>query len=122
VARTEALVQHTGLPQEIMDHLPAVSLFAASVHVNGGVSGQLRVEARDEKAAEQLRDVIRGGLAAGKLVSGENPKANAMLNSLQITGSGKTVGITFSVPAEMLELLNGVAAAHQLTTGAPIKK
>jgi len=120
VARTDVLAQHTGLPQEITDHLPAVSLIAASVHVNGGLSGQLRAEARDDKAAEQLRDVIRGGLAAGKLVSGENPKANAMLNSLQITGSGKTVGVTFSVPAEMLDLLNGVAAAHQLT--APIKK
>jgi hypothetical protein len=54
----------------------------------------LRAEARDDKAAEQLRDVVRGGLAAGKLVSGDNPKTNAMLNSLQITGSGKTVGVT----------------------------
>jgi hypothetical protein len=53
-----------------------------------------------------VRDVIRGGLAAGKLVSGGNPKANAMLNSLQIHGSGKTVGVTFSVPAEMVDLLN----------------
>lgn len=116
VARTEALAQQTGLPQEIMDHLPAVTMFAASVHVNGGVSGQLRAEARDEKAAEQLRDVIRGGLAAGHLMSGENPKANAMLNSLQIVGTGKSVGVTFSVPADMLDLLNGVAAAHQLAT------
>jgi hypothetical protein len=122
VARTEALAQHSGMPQEIMEHLPAVSLFAASVYVNGGLRGQLRAEARDEKAAEQLRDVVRGGLAAGKLVSGENPKMNAMLNSLQITGSGKSVGIAFSVPAEMLDLLNGVAAAHQLSTGTPIKK
>jgi hypothetical protein len=116
VARTEALAHESGLPQEIVDHLPAITMFAASVHVNGGLSGQLRAEARDEKAADQLRDVIRGGLAAGKLVSGENPKANAMLNSLQITGSGKTVGVHFSVPAEMLDLLNGIAAAHQLGT------
>jgi len=122
VARTESLAANSGMPVEIMEHLPAVSLFAASVHVNGGLSGQLRAEARDDKAAEQLRDVVRGGLAAGKLVGGDNPKMNAWLNSLQITGSGKTVGVTFSVPADLLDVLNGVAAAHQLTTGAPIKK
>lgn len=116
VARTDALAQHTGLPQEIMDHLPAVTMLAASVHVNGGLSGQLLAEARDDKAAEQLRDVVRGGLAAGKLVSGDSQKAAAMLNSLQITGSGKSVGVTFSVPTEMLDLLNGIAAAHQLGT------
>jgi hypothetical protein len=45
-----------------------------------------------------------------------------MLNSMQITGSGKTVGLTFTVPAELLELLNGVAAAHQLGTGTTIHK
>jgi len=119
--RTDLIAQHTGLPAEISDHLPAVNLFAASVHVNGGLNGVLRAEARDEKSAEQLRDVIRGALAAGRLVTGENPKVEAMLNSLQISGSGKTVGMTFAVPPEMLDLLNGFAAAHQL--GAPqIKK
>jgi hypothetical protein len=112
---TDLIAQHTGLPTEITDHLPAVSLFAASVHVNGGLTGVLRAEARDEKAAEQLRDVVRGALAAGKLVTGQNPKVEAMLNSLQISGTGKTVGMRFSVSPEMLDVLNGVAAAHQLT-------
>ena len=35
-----------------------------------------------------------------------------MLKSLQITGSGKTVGLTFTLPAELLDVLNGLAAAH----------
>ena len=75
----------------------------------------MRAEARDDKAAEQLRDVVRGALAAGQLMTRPRiPRLNAMLNSLQITGSGKTVGITFAVPAGMLDMLNGVAAAHQL--------
>jgi hypothetical protein len=115
VGSTELIAQHTGLPAEISDHLPAISLFAASVHVNGGLNGVLRAEARDEKSAEQLRDVVRGALAAGRLVTGQNPKVEAMLNSLQISGTGKTVGMTFAVSPEMLDVLNGVAAAHQLT-------
>ena len=54
------------------DHLPAIDVFAVSVHVNGGVRGALRAEARDEKAAEQLRDVVRGAVAAGQLMGGKN--------------------------------------------------
>jgi hypothetical protein len=124
VGRFDAMTNHPGMPTEVRDHMPAVNLFAVSVHVNGGVSGMLRAEARDDKAAEQLRDVVRGGLAAGRLVTGQNPKVDAMLNSLQVTGTGKTVSLSFSVPPELLDVLNGVAAAHQLGTGssAPIKK
>ena len=117
VGRFDAMTSQAGLPAEIVSHLPPVNLFAASVHVNGGLSGMVRAEARDDKAAEQLRDVVRGALAAGKLMTGQNPKMDSMLNSMQITGSGKTVGLSFVLPAELLELLNGVAAAHQLGNG-----
>ena len=122
--RLDAMANHPGLPTELTSHLPAVNLVAASVHVNGGVRGMLRADARDDKAAEQLRDVVRGALAAGKLMTGQNPKMDVMLNSLHITGTGKTVGLSFTVPAEFLELLNGVAAAHSIGTGesAPIRK
>ena len=58
----------------------------------------------------------------GRLVTGQNPKMDAMLNSLQITGTGKTVGLTFTVPAELLDMLNGAAAARQLGTGTAIRK
>jgi hypothetical protein len=40
-----------------------------------------------------------------------------MLNSLQITGSGKTVGLTFSLPTQFLDVLNGIAAAQGLSHG-----
>lgn len=124
VGRVDAMTSKAAIPSEIAAHLPAVNLIAASVHVNGGVSGALRAEARDDKAAEQLRDVVKGALAAGRLMTSQNPKMDAMLNSLQISGTGKTVGLTFAVPAELLDMLNGMAAAHQLGSGgsAPIHK
>jgi hypothetical protein len=103
------------MPQAVRDHLPAVDLFAVSVHVNGGIRGALRADARDDKAAEQLRDVVRGAVAAGRLMAGQNKQMDAMLSSLQITGSGKTVGLTFSLPVEFLDVLNGIAAAQGLT-------
>jgi hypothetical protein len=114
VGKVDAMTGQMGMPQELKDHIPAVELFAASVHVNGGLRGALRADARDEKAAEQLRDVVRGAVAAGKLMAGQNKQMDAILNSLQISGTGKTVGVTFSLPAEFLEVLNGIAAAKSL--------
>lgn len=117
VGKFDAITGHAGIPQQVRDHMPAVNLFAASVNVNGGVRGAVRADARDDKAAEQLRDVVRGALAAGRLMAGKNPQMDAMLNSMQITGSGKTVGLTFSLPAEFLDVLNGIAAAKGLSSG-----
>jgi len=122
VGKVDALTSSAALPDELRSHIPAVSVFAISAHVNGGISGAIRADARDDQAAQQLRDIVRGALAAGQLVSGENPKVDAMLKSLQITGSGKTVGITFTVPLEMLDILNGVAAAKHLASPTAIHK
>jgi len=117
VGKFDAVTGHAGIPQQVRDHMPAINLFAASVTVNGGVRGAVRADARDDKAGEQLRDVVRGALAAGRLMAGKNPQMDAMLNSLQMTGSGKTVGLTFSLPAEFLDVLNGIAAAQGLSSG-----
>jgi hypothetical protein len=122
VGRVDAMANHGQMPAEIASHLPAMELVAASVRVNGGVSGALRADARDDTAAEQLRDVIKGALAAGRLMTGQNPKMDAMFNSLQVTGAGKTVSVSFTVPVELLDLLNGVAAARQLGTGTAVHK
>jgi hypothetical protein len=115
VGKFDAIAGSAGIPDPIKEHIPPVDLFAVSVHVNGGLRGALRADARDEKAAEQLRDVVRGAVAAGRLMAGQNKQMDAMLSSLQISGSGKTVGLTFALPTEFLDVLNGIAAAKGLT-------
>ncbi len=115
VGKFDAITGNNAIPEAVRNHLPAVDTFAVSMHVNGGLRGVLRADARDDKAAEQLRDVVRGAIAAGKLVSGQNREVDTMLNSLQISGSGKTVGLSFNLPAEFLDVLNGIAAARGLT-------
>lgn len=122
VGKLDALGAQSPIPSEIASHLPAVNLVAASVHVNGGVRGALRADARDDKAAEQLRDVVKGALAASRLLTGQNPKIELMLNSIQVTGTGKTVGISFMVPTELLDMINGLAATHNLGDGRQIHK
>lgn len=112
VGKFDAIAAAHTLPEELKSRIPAISTFAVSAHVNGGFSGAIRVDARDEKAAQQLRDVVRGALAAGQLIAADDPRVDTMLKSMQITGSGNTVGLTFTIPAGLLDVMKGLASAH----------
>ena len=105
VGRFDIIASQAKLPTEIAQRMPPIKWFAASGHINGGISGMLRAEATDDKAAELLRRQISGLLALGEMVAGTDPKAAAFTKSLQMSGSGKTVALSFSVPAELLQLL-----------------
>jgi hypothetical protein len=39
------------------------------------------------------------------MMAKSDPKIGALINSLQLTGSGKTVALSFTVPAELLALI-----------------
>jgi hypothetical protein len=122
--RFDAVSGHVGMPQAAKDQLSTVQYFAIGAHVNGGVKGTVRAEARDDKAAEDLRAIVNGALAAGRLVSGsqQNKMLETAINSMQMSGSGKTVAITFSVSPEMLDMLNGLAGLKNLSTAPKMIK
>jgi hypothetical protein len=105
VGRFDVLAAQAKLPQQISSRLPAVKWFAAAGHVNGGVSGTLRAEARDDAAAENLRDVVRGFLALARMQSQADPRTAGLIDSLHLSGSGKTVALSFSVPSEILDMI-----------------
>lgn len=102
-----------GLPEPVRAQLPMVQWFAVSGHVNGGLSGSIRAEARDDQAAENLRDVIKGGMALARLQMGRDAKLDAMINTLQMTGTGKNVQLSFAVPAEIIDAVAGFATAKE---------
>ncbi len=93
--------------------LPAITWFAFSGHVNGGLRGVIRAEARDDEAATNLRDVVRGFLALGKMQSGGRPEIQAMMQSLELGGTGKTVALSFTVPAEVFDAVAAMGGARQ---------
>lgn len=105
VGRFDVLASQARLPDQIARQIPAVKWFAAAGHVNGGVSGSLRAEARDDQAAENLRDVVRGFLALARMQAQSDPRTAALVESLQLTGTGKTVALSFTVPAEILQMI-----------------
>ncbi len=113
VGRFDAIANRAKLPREVANQLPPINWFAATGHVNGGVRGLLRAEARDEAAAQNLRDVIRGFMALARLQANANPELNVMMNSLELGGEGKTVSLAFALPSEVIDMLGKVGARHR---------
>jgi hypothetical protein len=109
VGRFDALQSQARLPQEVSSRLPAITWFAVSGHINGGLRGTVRAETRDEEAANNLRDVVRGFLALGKMQSSGRPEIAAMMQSLELSGTGKTVMLSFTVPAEIFDVIGTIA-------------
>lgn len=109
VGRMDDMQKVSGLPEQVKAQLPAVQWFSVTGHVNGGVSGSLRAEARDDQSAENLRAVINGGLALARMQMGKDNKLDAIINSLQMTGTGKTVGLSFNLPSDVIDMLSGAA-------------
>jgi len=105
VGRVDALAKEARLPDEVSRQIPALKWFAATGRINGGLTGTLRAEARDEEAAENLRDVVRGLFALAKMQAGSDPRVAALVQTLQLSGTGTTVQLSFTVPTEVIDLL-----------------
>jgi hypothetical protein len=106
VGRVDALAHDPHVPPQIASQIPSVKWFSASSRINGGLSGVLRAEARDDEAAKNLRDVVQGFLALAKLQTGNKPEFDTVLRSVQLSGTGKTVAISFEVPTEFIQAMS----------------
>ncbi len=110
VGRFDVLTSGAHLPEQVASQIPPITWFSASGHVNGGMSATLNVEAKDAAAADNLRQVINGFMALARMQAGSNtnkPEMAAMLQSIQLGGQDKTVSVSFTLPAEALDLLKG---------------
>jgi hypothetical protein len=105
VGRFDALRGRAQLPESVASQIPAITWFAVNARIDGGIRGVLRAEARDDEAANNLRDVVRGFLALAKMQAGSRPELQTMMQSLELGGLGKTVSLSFTVPAEVFDLI-----------------
>jgi hypothetical protein len=123
VGKIEGMGADTNIPQQARDQLANIQWCMVSAHIDGGVNGMARAIARDDQAGDNLRDVVRGGLAAARLMAGKDARLDAVINSVQVTGTGKDVGLTFIVPNEVLDMINGLAGLGRLQqSGSGVKK
>jgi hypothetical protein len=110
VGRTTSLSSHPGMPAQVAEHLSAVEWIAVGANVDEGVRAILRAEARDDQAGEDLRGVINGALSAARLFAGQDARIGSALGSLQMAGTGRVVEVSFTAPAEMIDLLQQMRA------------
>ena len=112
VGRFDALTSKAHLPDDLSTRLPAITWFSVSTHINGGIRGVIRADARDDEAANNLRDVVRGFMALAKMQAGSRPEMQAMMQSLELGGTGKTVALSFDVPSQVFDAI-GAFAGHK---------
>lgn len=105
------------IPDQLASQASQIAAFALGGQVNGGVRGRLTAEATDEETGRNLRDLVQGFLALGRLQAAERPELATVLNALQLSLDGSHVMLSFDVPADtLLELLPD---QDTLAPGAP---
>ncbi len=94
--------------------------------VDSDIRGIVRADTRDDEAANNLRDVVRGFLALAKLQAGSRPEFQMMMQSLELGGTGKSVALSFSIPGAGVrrarrQCARSAEAAGQLSPAATIR-
>ncbi len=113
VGRFDVLSKQAHLPAEVTGQLPQLTWFSATGHVNGGLSGTVSAEARDEEAAKNLRQVVAGFIALAKMQAGVKPELNALAQSITLNSdTGNTVSVSFTVPTAAIDALKS-SMVHQ---------
>lgn len=113
VARFDGLPAGSPVPAAIASRLPAINWLAVSGHVDGGLRGTLRADAKDEAAARDLRDVVQGFLALARLQAGQRAEFSEVISSLEIGGDGKTVTLDFAVPDSAITAITALQAQRR---------
>jgi hypothetical protein len=116
VGRFDAVTGQAKLPEQVASQIPSISYFAASGHINGGVSCNLSMEAKDEEAARNLSKVIDGFTALAQLQMGnQTSEVQGIFKSLnlQTSSGGNKVAISFSASPEMLDAIGRLAKGAQ---------
>ena len=99
------------VPERVSEQLPPVTAFAVEGRINGGIGLSLTVEGRDDEAAQNLRDVVRGFVALARMQSLGVPELQAILDSLETGGRGTAVTLSFHLPADALDFLLSMTAS-----------
>jgi len=103
IGRLDALRSNGRLPPQIANQLPAITWFSISGRIDSDISGTVRADTRDDEAANNLRDVVRGFLALAKIQAGNRPELQTLVQSLQLGGTGRSVALSFSIPGAVLD-------------------
>jgi len=119
VAHVEAVASGNVIPEELRQQLPPVTWFAVNGRIDDGVRAVVRAETRDEAAANNLRDVIRGLVALGRMQASQHPQLAELVNSLELGGQGTTVSVGLTVSPALIDLLGTIISKEPAPAPIP---
>ena len=102
IGHFDAFRRRMKVPAEVTSKVPPLRLISAKANVNGGVRANIRAEAGDDAAAQQLRDAVRGFVSLARLHSCGKPEFDDTLKSIELSGTEKTVQLSFAMSPETL--------------------
>ncbi len=105
VGHFDAVRRHMKLSAEMGSKVPPLRLVSAKANVNGGIRATVRAEAGDEAAAQELRDAVRGFVSLARLHSGGKAGLDSTLKSIELSGTDKTVQLSFAMSPETLRMI-----------------
>jgi hypothetical protein len=108
VARFDALQGRAPIPGDLANQLPSIAWLSAAGRFSDGVSAVVHAEARDEQAAQDLREVVRGFVALVRMQVGQQAEFADFMNSVELSGEGTTVSLGFSISPELIDRLGAL--------------
>lgn len=105
VADLDGLDTESLLAERIETRVPPLTAAVFGGRIADGVRTMLTVVARDAQAAADLRDVVRGFAALARMQASSHPGLAPLLDSIQLTGEGAEITVTFDVPSDVLDLI-----------------
>lgn len=120
VGRADHLTSEARLPEQVRQQIDGIQWLSVSANVSRDVRGLVHAEAVDEQKAEQLRAVLAGALAAAKMFGEQDPRVASALSSVQASGSGRNIDLTFEVSSGLLDVFKPAPTPEvALPTPAP---
>jgi len=120
VGRAASLVDRPEVPDQLRGQVQGLEWVSVSANIDQDVRGLIRAEARDDESGQQLRTVLAGAISAAQMFAGQDARLATALRSVQASGSGRNVELSFEVSSGLLDLLKaGGPAATDLPTPTP---
>jgi hypothetical protein len=106
VGRFDALVASGHLPAQALADVPAITWLSGSLRIDHTLHLRVQADTSDAQAASDLRGLITGVLAVGKLQRAANPALADIARSIVLAGSGNTVTLSFDAAPQLLESIH----------------
>ena len=110
VGRFETLARDARVAPSMRDQFSSLQWFSISADVDQAILCRVHADAETPEAAANMRSLLNGMLSAARLMAGQDARVNVMLDSVQTTGVGTDIELSFAVPPDLVDVV--ASAAH----------